>query len=273
MQHAHATVFAEQFKTVKELPKFSFPFDKRTNGGIRHVCFDLFRLYWFLIIFQIAASVESQADGSIKPHFLVSAETGSVQLWSEGRVKWKREEALASIAAAEFVEFPEQQAAETLHAESKESFFGRLARHVVDAQVTSFFTFRNDFLTQSCRVFPNTPCTSLHDSRRVLMLHRPPAQVSAPPELRTTPLASVKSSSPRPIIPKSSELTRVQEKSSGAAFLASVGQKKWEALSFLQGSTLRRPSATAEDQRWSLLANDTLPMHVFFFPDFLSRLI
>ena len=157
LQHAHATVFAEQLKSAKELPKFSFPFDKRTDGGIRHVCFGLFRLYWLLIMFQIAASVESEADGSIKPHFFVSAETGSVQLWSEGGVKWKREEALASIAAAEFVEFPEQQAAETLHAETKEGFFGRLARHIVDAQVIHFFSIPKTILTVSIEL-PSIRC-------------------------------------------------------------------------------------------------------------------
>jgi ER membrane protein complex subunit 1 len=55
-----------------------------------------------------------------------------LQLWQQGDLQWMREEGLANIVAAEFVELPE---AEAVGSESEESFVGRIRRQARDAQV------------------------------------------------------------------------------------------------------------------------------------------
>jgi hypothetical protein len=66
---------------------------------------------------------------------MFTTSAGALQLWHQGDLQWTREEGLANIVAAEFVELPE---AETTGGVGEESFIGRIGRQVRDAQVGSF---------------------------------------------------------------------------------------------------------------------------------------
>jgi len=57
-----------------------------------------------------------------------------VQLWQQDKEQWTREEALANIAVAEFVELPEMKVIES-HRSDDESFGKRALRQLSDAQV------------------------------------------------------------------------------------------------------------------------------------------
>jgi len=71
-------------------------------------------------------------DSASPASTLITTSTGALQLWQQGDLKWTREEGLANIVAAEFVELPE---AEATAGEGKESFVGRIRRQARDAQV------------------------------------------------------------------------------------------------------------------------------------------
>lgn len=59
-----------------------------------------------------------------------------MQLWQQDREQWTREEALADIAVAEFVELPEMKGIEARGSED-ESYLGRVVRQVLDAKVSA----------------------------------------------------------------------------------------------------------------------------------------
>ena len=54
----------------------------------------------------------------------------------EDKLQWTREESLSTIAVAEFVELPERKAVQSIA--ERESFLGRVLRHISDAQVGYF---------------------------------------------------------------------------------------------------------------------------------------
>ena len=58
----------------------------------------------------------------------------NVQLWQQDKEEWTREEALANIVVAEFVELPEMYVIQ-VHGSEDESFVSRVVRQVLDAQV------------------------------------------------------------------------------------------------------------------------------------------
>jgi len=59
-----------------------------------------------------------------------------VQLWQQDKMQWMREEALAEIAVAEFVELPEGKSVGVeVDLGGEESFVERVARQVLDAKV------------------------------------------------------------------------------------------------------------------------------------------
>jgi hypothetical protein len=63
-----------------------------------------------------------------------------VQLWQQDQAQWTREEALAEIAVAEFVELPEGKSVGVeVDLGGEESFVGRVARQVLDAKVGEVF--------------------------------------------------------------------------------------------------------------------------------------
>ncbi|KAF5367352.1 hypothetical protein D9615_010290 [Tricholomella constricta] len=95
-------------------------FDTRSHGIIAH------------------AALSSTQPGS-SPSLLLTTSTGAIQLWDlspTAKEKWTREEALASVVLAEFVELPEGRldAAGATGRRDGEGFFGRLWRHAGDAQ-------------------------------------------------------------------------------------------------------------------------------------------
>jgi hypothetical protein len=54
-------------------------------------------------------------------------------------MQWLREEALASIQVAEFIELPEKKVV-TSHAVDEEGYFGRLQRQLSDAKVQRLYS-------------------------------------------------------------------------------------------------------------------------------------
>ena len=58
-----------------------------------------------------------------------------MQLWTQGELKWVREESLANIVVAEFAELPEQVASESSVDSTGKGFFSRIVRQLVNAQV------------------------------------------------------------------------------------------------------------------------------------------
>ena len=65
--------------------------------------------------------------------------TGAIQMWQDDEVMWTREEALSSIAAAEFVEIPEKLTSIASQRGTAEGFIARIRRQIAEAQVFFFF--------------------------------------------------------------------------------------------------------------------------------------
>lgn len=75
-------------------------------------------------------------DGwKVLARLVLTTTTGAVQLWQHDKVTWTREESLAAISAAEFVELPEKVISSSRLGDSGENFITRLARQISDAQV------------------------------------------------------------------------------------------------------------------------------------------
>ena len=64
---------------------------------------------------------------------MLATTTGSLQLWHNDQLQWAREEGLADIKLAEFVELPEHKLAETLVGED-ETFAQRVRRQLTEAR-------------------------------------------------------------------------------------------------------------------------------------------
>ncbi|KAF8809912.1 DUF1620-domain-containing protein [Phlegmacium glaucopus] len=94
---------------------FVFPYDTMSHGIIGHVAIDS----------------QSPSEQTISSRLLVTTSTGAVQLWAQGELKWEREESLANLLVAEFVELPEQVASES---SLDGGFFARVIRQMADAQ-------------------------------------------------------------------------------------------------------------------------------------------
>lgn len=68
---------------------------------------------------------------------VVTTSTGAVQLWQQDHLLWSREEALADIKVAEFVELQERQINASRVGEFNETYGERLQRQLSEAQVRS----------------------------------------------------------------------------------------------------------------------------------------
>lgn len=96
--------------------------------------------------------------------FFVTTTTGAVQLWQHDRMMWAREESLAEIKLAEFVELPEPKAAASHLEEGGESFFSRLVRQASDAKVRIYMpAFR---LVADYDSFQNLPSYLINFAKR-----------------------------------------------------------------------------------------------------------
>lgn len=69
-------------------------------------------------------------------------------MWEMDHYGWTREEALANIAVAEYVEIPERKSMESGGGE-EESFGGRVVRQLIDAKVRLLIDFLQGFYQQS----------------------------------------------------------------------------------------------------------------------------
>jgi len=65
---------------------------------------------------------------------LLTTSTGSMQLWQHDKMQWMREEALASIRVAEFVELPEKKLVVSHAAVDEDGYFARLQRQLSNAK-------------------------------------------------------------------------------------------------------------------------------------------
>ncbi|KAF4611826.1 hypothetical protein D9613_004025 [Agrocybe pediades] len=82
------------------------------------------------IIGHVAVGVPDSA-----PIHLITTSTGSVQLWEQETLKWEREESLAAVVIAEFVEVPERATSVAgVMEEAQEGFVARVIRQIGDAQ-------------------------------------------------------------------------------------------------------------------------------------------
>ena len=84
---------------------------------------------------------------------MLTTTTGSIQLWQHDKMQWVREESLASIQVAEFVELPEKKVITSHAAVDEERYFERLQRQLSDAKVQSLHDAKplmlNEFFKES----------------------------------------------------------------------------------------------------------------------------
>ncbi|KAL1740498.1 hypothetical protein HDZ31DRAFT_47393 [Schizophyllum fasciatum] len=104
-------VFTPHFTLVTG---FTVPFDTDRYGTIKH--------------FHMDSAVPS--GWTVLTRLVLTTSTGAVQFWQQDNLQWTRDEALAHIAAAAFVELPERVAAAAANTDGSP----RLARQLRDAR-------------------------------------------------------------------------------------------------------------------------------------------
>jgi hypothetical protein len=90
---------------------------------------------------------------------VITTSTGAVQLWEQDQLVWGREESLAAINRAAFVELPLPERVARVNLEG-ESFVSRLTRQIEDAKVCLHSFLRYTSTNPNDR-------TSLHTQRRL----------------------------------------------------------------------------------------------------------
>ncbi|KAF8153864.1 hypothetical protein B0H34DRAFT_661928 [Crassisporium funariophilum] len=116
LQRGSADVFAGHLVSGQGLAAgFTFPFDTKTHAVINHV-------------------TENPYEWTINSRLLTTSSTGAVQLWQQDELKWTREESLAAVVVAEFVELPERLASGSSVGKANEGFTARIQRQILDAQ-------------------------------------------------------------------------------------------------------------------------------------------
>ncbi|KAJ7114097.1 hypothetical protein C8R44DRAFT_676555 [Mycena epipterygia] len=98
----------EIFKLGQDVLKTSFPLDTHKHGIVTHLAVDGSRL-------------------------VVTTSTGAIQFWEQDQLVWSREEALAAIDLAAFVELPVPERVARVGVDG-ESFVTRLIRQIGDAK-------------------------------------------------------------------------------------------------------------------------------------------
>jgi hypothetical protein len=99
------------------ITNITIPFDTNTHGTISHAAIDTANLDKLNVLTRV----------------VLTATTGTVQLWQQDKEQWTREEALANIAVAEFVELPGMNVMQA-HGSEDENFVSRVVRQVLDAK-------------------------------------------------------------------------------------------------------------------------------------------
>ncbi|KAL1658638.1 hypothetical protein GGF50DRAFT_131591 [Schizophyllum commune] len=113
-------VFTPHFTLVTG---FTIPFDTDRYGKIEH--------------FHMDAAVPG--GWTVLTRLVLTTSTGAIQFWQQEDLKWTRDEALAHIAAAEFVELPERVAASSSSTSPSTS---RLQRQLRDARQLPQYVYR-----------------------------------------------------------------------------------------------------------------------------------
>jgi hypothetical protein len=97
----------------------------------------LYNSLFTVTIYRVAIDSESPSEQKISSRLLVTTSTDAVQIWTQGELKWVREESLANIVVAEFAELPEHASESSVDSTGK-GFFARIIRQLVIAQVCIF---------------------------------------------------------------------------------------------------------------------------------------
>lgn len=84
-------------------------------------------------------------EHSVQHRLFLTTSTGAVQLWQGQDLQWTRDEALAEIALATFVDLPERKIASELSSSEHRGFIERLWSHIIATQVRFPFCPLNCF--------------------------------------------------------------------------------------------------------------------------------
>ena len=79
-----------------------------------------------------------------------------MQLWQHDKMQWMREEVLASIRVAKFVELPEKKLVVSHAAVDEDGYFARLQRQLSNAKVHGLHALKLLPLIKCLRTSPNT---------------------------------------------------------------------------------------------------------------------
>ncbi|KAJ6580850.1 hypothetical protein B0H19DRAFT_982420 [Mycena capillaripes] len=102
------TTTVEIYTPGKDMLTATIPLDTHKHGAVTHLAIDGTRL-------------------------VITTSTGAVQLWEQDQLVWGREEALAAVNRAVFVELPLPERVARVNVDG-ESFFSRLIRQIEDAK-------------------------------------------------------------------------------------------------------------------------------------------
>lgn len=87
-----------------------------------------------LILLQVAVDAANPEEFRVLTRLVVTTTTGSIQLWQQDQLQWTREEGLADIRVAEFVELPERKHVEASAGDGHETFTERVRRQISEAR-------------------------------------------------------------------------------------------------------------------------------------------
>ncbi|KAF9241301.1 hypothetical protein BU15DRAFT_87236 [Melanogaster broomeanus] len=170
-QAIHQTFEVDLEEDKGSVSAVAFPFETREHGIVRHVAF---------------SPSHSSSSNDTAHKILVTTSTGSVQLWSHDALQWVREESLANVQVATFVELP--PAREDVMGggsgaggrSGEEGFSGKLGRQVGDAKnlprylfhfITRFVT--GSYASPSSPVSVSPPSSAPSTTPRSIPSHSP----------------------------------------------------------------------------------------------------
>lgn len=111
---------------------FTFPFDTNSHGVVLAVSTERLRC----AIADLQGAVNSNIGPKQLPHVVLTTSNGAIQLISQEKLFWTREEALSDLAAVKFIELGEREVEEARHVLAEEGFVARTLRHAVELKVS-----------------------------------------------------------------------------------------------------------------------------------------
>ncbi|KAF9219877.1 DUF1620-domain-containing protein [Gyrodon lividus] len=166
-QAIHQTFEAHLEEGKGSVTGFAFPFETREHGVVKHVAF-------------FPSTSASSNDTAHK--VLLTTSTGSLQLWAHDALQWVREESLASVQVAAFLELPPARQDVTGGAGGKggQGFWGKVGRQVGDVKNLPQYLFH--FITRFVTGSYASPSS--------------PVSLSSPSSIQSTIPRSIPSQSP-----------------------------------------------------------------------------